>query len=49
MFPVFQGLGQLKWLWFTSKTPRPLFDFSDFDNASHGGVSSLKLLYPYKG
>lgn len=47
MKPVTECLSQLKWLWFTRK--RPLAEFAVFDNASRGGLDSLKLLIMCRG
>ncbi len=49
MLPVVEGLGQLKWMWFTSSKARPLIDFQMFDEASRGGWGSLRLLLTRKG
>ncbi len=49
MFPVVEGLGQLKWMWFTSPQARPLADFALFDDASRGAFGSLRLLVRLKG
>jgi hypothetical protein len=42
--PIVSGLGQLKWRWYKAK-PRPLTDFQLHENASHGGLGSLRLLF----
>jgi Protein of unknown function (DUF3176) len=49
MVPIVEGLGQLKWNWFLSSQPRPLSDFEVFDQATRGGLSSLKLILKFKG
>lgn len=46
---VIEGLGQLKWMWFSSSQARPLSDFQVFDQASKGGWGSVKLLFRFKG
>jgi hypothetical protein len=43
MMAVGQGLGQLKWAYF-SREPRRLTDFGIFDNASKGPMGSVELL-----
>jgi hypothetical protein len=48
MIPITEGLGQLRWLWFTSR-PRPLNDFEAIDQASRGAFGSLRLLAKFKG
>jgi hypothetical protein len=49
MVPIVEGLGQLKWIWFSSRKHRPLVDFQLFDDAAQGGVGGLKLLFGFKG
>ena len=49
MFPIVEGIGQLKWMWFTSPSPKPLSDFQVFDEASRGTWGSIKLLVQSKG
>ena len=49
MVPIVEGLGQLKWIWFSSHKHRPLVDFQLFDDAAQGGVGGLKLLFGFKG
>lgn len=46
--PVVQGLSQMKWNWFASKS-RPLADFESFDNASRGAWGSILLVFSTKG
>jgi hypothetical protein len=46
--PVIEGLGQLRWLWF-SRSPRPLSDFDVIDNAARVSYASFKLLFAYRG
>ncbi|KAE8551387.1 hypothetical protein EYB25_005272 [Talaromyces marneffei] len=48
VFPVVQGLSQMKWTWFMGKN-RPLEDFERFDNASRGAWGSIMLLFSTKG
>jgi len=49
MCPIVEGIGQLKWMWFTSPDGRPLNDFRVFDEASRGSWGSVKLLARSKG
>jgi hypothetical protein len=49
MVPIAEGLGQLKWIWFGSRKPRPMDHFKAFDNASRGIWGSLVLLFSLKG
>lgn len=49
LVPIVEGLGQLKWIWFLSPKPRPLADFQLFDEASHGGIAGLRLLFSFRG
>ncbi|KAK2750848.1 hypothetical protein CKAH01_17918 [Colletotrichum kahawae] len=46
--PVAEGLSQCKWNWF-KKRPRPIEDFSLFDEASRGPWGSVCLLFRTKG
>lgn len=48
LIPVTRGLGQLRWVWFTSR-PRRVADFELFDGASRGAFGSLRLLLSRKG
>jgi Protein of unknown function (DUF3176) len=48
VFPVVQGLSQMKWTWFMAKD-RPLEDFERYDNASRGSWGSVLLLFSTKG
>lgn len=48
IFSVSQGLGQLKWVWF-SKRSRLLSDLDVFDSASRGAAGSVTLLWLVKG
>ncbi len=48
MIPVVQGLGQLRWIWF-SKMPRRLADFELFESACRSSFGSLRLLFSFKG
>ena len=48
MFPIFEGLGQLKWMWFMADA-KPLSDFQAFDEASKGSWGCVKLLAQFKG
>ncbi|KXX79900.1 hypothetical protein MMYC01_203758 [Madurella mycetomatis] len=49
LVPIIEGLGQLKWMWFLSPSHRPLIDMQVFDEATRGGLGSLKLLLRFKG
>ncbi|KAH8892561.1 hypothetical protein GQ53DRAFT_822764 [Thozetella sp. PMI_491] len=44
---ISQGLGQLKWLWFTE--PRCLSDIEVFDNASRGFFGAFRLVFIFRG
>lgn len=48
VYPVVQGLSQMKWNWFSSKE-RPLVDFESFDGASRGAWGSILLVFRTKG
>ncbi|TLS28593.1 hypothetical protein PpBr36_00847, partial [Pyricularia pennisetigena] len=48
IFPVAQGLSQLKWNWFATKD-RSLADFQAFEDAITGPVGAVKLLIATKG
>ncbi|KAE8143438.1 hypothetical protein BDV38DRAFT_277459 [Aspergillus pseudotamarii] len=48
IFSVSQGIGQLKWVWF-SKRSRLLYDLDVFDSASRGATGSAFLLWLVKG
>ncbi|KAI6371362.1 hypothetical protein MCOR25_003970 [Pyricularia grisea] len=48
IFPVVQGLSQLKWNWFASQD-RSLADFQAFDDARTGPFGAVKLLIATKG
>ena len=48
LIPVTEGLGQMRWLWYTKKS-RKLVDFELFDQASRGAYRSIKLLFSLKG
>lgn len=48
LVPILEGLGQLKWLWFTSR-PRSLLDFQLYDEATRGGWGIVKLPFKLKG
>ncbi|TLD27313.1 hypothetical protein PspLS_04552 [Pyricularia sp. CBS 133598] len=48
IFPLVQGLGQLKWNWFT-RGDRSLADFQAFEDARTGPVGAVKLLIATKG
>jgi hypothetical protein len=49
MLPVFEGLSQLKWIWFLHGQ-RPLADFQLYDDACSGGfISRFQLLRTLKG
>ena len=47
--PLEAALGQLKWLWFRSKTPRQLLDLERFDNAARGAWGAAALLLSGSG
>jgi len=49
LVPIVEGLGQLKWMWFLSRTPKPLHDMQVFDEATRGGLGGVKLLLGCKG
>jgi hypothetical protein len=42
--PIVSGLGQLKWLWFNANA-QPLTDFQLYEDASRGGLGSIRLLF----
>ncbi|OQE35333.1 hypothetical protein PENCOP_c013G02115 [Penicillium coprophilum] len=44
LFSISEGIGQLKWVWFTRKS-RPLMDLSFFDGASRGPWGCASLLW----
>jgi hypothetical protein len=48
IFSVGQGIGQLKWAWFSQRS-RPLSDLDVFDSASRGATGSVFLLWLVKG
>ncbi|KAJ6031575.1 hypothetical protein N7540_002307 [Penicillium herquei] len=48
VFSISQGIGQLKWLWF-SQHSRPLSDLAAFDSASRGATGSVVLPWVVKG
>lgn len=48
LVPLSNGLGQLKWAWFTSND-RHLKDMDIFDSATRGFIGSLQLLWRLKG
>jgi len=47
--PLEASLGQLKWLWFGSKTPRKILDLERFDNAAKGAWGAISLLLSGSG
>lgn len=47
--PIEACLGQLKWTWFRSRTPRKLIDIERFDKASRGPWGSALLLWNMRG
>ncbi|PVH92607.1 hypothetical protein DM02DRAFT_635211 [Periconia macrospinosa] len=47
LVPLSNGLGQLKWNWFSEKE-RPLSDFTVFDSASRGVSGSIQLVWRLK-
>lgn len=48
LIPVVEGLGQLRWIWFSTRA-RPVDDFELFDSATRGTLGSLRLLAARKG
>jgi len=48
LIPVTEGLGQLRWIWFTRKARRA-DDFELFDGATRGAFGSFRLLVSLKG
>lgn len=42
LFPVGEGVSEIKWWWFAN--PKPVSDFDRFDSASRGPWGALKLL-----
>ncbi|KAK5652628.1 hypothetical protein OQA88_10221 [Cercophora sp. LCS_1] len=48
-YPLARGLGQLKWLWFLPRDPRPLRDFEAYDDACRGSWGSLQLVARLRG
>ncbi|KAJ5179462.1 Protein of unknown function DUF3176 [Penicillium capsulatum] len=44
IYAVKEGLGQLKWAWFSQST-RPMFDLRTFDAASRGVYGSAELIW----
>jgi hypothetical protein len=44
LFSITEGIGQLKWVWFTRKS-RPLVDLSIFDGASRGLYGCAGLVW----
>lgn len=48
LFSVSDGIGQMKWVWFSSRS-RPLSDPDTFDSASRGVTGSAALLWLVKG
>ncbi|KAL2267264.1 hypothetical protein VTJ83DRAFT_4541 [Remersonia thermophila] len=49
LVPVVEGISQLKWVWFSSRTHRPLIDYQRFEDAARGGLGSAKLLFNFNG
>jgi len=47
LIPITNGLGQLKWVWFSEDT-RVLTDFEVFDSATRGITGSAVLLWRFK-
>lgn len=47
--PIEACLGQLKWTWFRSRTPRKLIDIERFDKASRGPWGSALLVWNMRG
>ncbi|KAK0633884.1 hypothetical protein B0T14DRAFT_491972 [Immersiella caudata] len=48
LIPVTRGLGQLRWVWFSS-APRRADDFELFEGATRGAFGSLRFLVSLKG
>lgn len=48
LVPLSNGLGQLKWAWFSDGKGRPLADLDTFDAASRGVVGSVQLIFLLK-
>ncbi|OJJ42091.1 hypothetical protein ASPZODRAFT_105830 [Penicilliopsis zonata CBS 506.65] len=48
LFSASQGLGQLKWAWFSTQK-RPLDDLGGFDAASRGVLGGLALIFRVRG
>ncbi|KAK1757077.1 hypothetical protein QBC47DRAFT_459729 [Echria macrotheca] len=48
LIPVTEGLGQLRWIWFSRKA-RKADDFGLFEEATRGSFGSLRLLLSLKG
>lgn len=44
LFAISEGIGQLKWVWFTQKS-RPLVDLDTFDGASRGVFGCAGLVW----
>ncbi|KAK1757953.1 hypothetical protein QBC47DRAFT_294486, partial [Echria macrotheca] len=49
LVPIVEGLGQLKWMWFSTRRHRPLIDMQVFDEATRGGWGGVKLLFRFRG
>lgn len=48
LFPVLEGLGQLKWNWFV-RQDRSLADFQAYEDARRGPVGAVRLAFVTKG
>ncbi|KLU93041.1 hypothetical protein MAPG_11982, partial [Magnaporthiopsis poae ATCC 64411] len=48
LFPVLEGLGQLKWNWF-ARQDRSLADFQAYEDARRGPVGTVRLAFVTKG
>jgi hypothetical protein len=48
LVPLSNGLGQLKWAWFSDGKNRPLADLDTFDAASRGVIGSAQLIFLLK-
>ncbi|KAL8400731.1 hypothetical protein RB594_000946 [Gaeumannomyces avenae] len=48
LFPVLEGLGQLKWNWF-ARRDRSLADFQAFEDARRGPFGAVRLAFVTKG
>ena len=49
VFPVSEGLAQLKWHWFRGTRTRPVNDLYMFDQATRGPLGAVLLLFGLRG